>query len=344
VPRRRSKLFFSLLFLAGLALFGAMVWHVGLAGLRESFQALGPWIVPYILLQAVPIVLHSAAWGACFPGHRLPLKLWQLVLIGRAGSAINQIIPTATIGGEVVKVLLLESTVSREQAMAMVVIDKASSAIAKMFYLAFGTMYLVQRLPLPLELQVSLGLALGLISLGLIGFVVFQRYGLLSRLVQGLERFRLGQKRLPQLHHYLMPLDAQLVTYYTRHPWRYVRSLLLHFTAHTCRIMQTYILLRLLLGHSAPGFAEALMVAVVVGALDQVFFFVPGRIGTLEGARFVVLTALGVAHVYGLAFGLVARVEQLVWKSFGLLAYAVCLRLAPPEAVRTPPPVPSTSS
>jgi hypothetical protein len=213
-----------------------------------------------------------------------------------------------------------------------------------MFYLAFGAMYLSQRLPLPIELQVSVGLALGLISLGLIGFVVCQRYGLLSRLVQGLERLRLGQKRLPQLHHYLMPLDAQLVTYYTHHPWRYLRSLLLHFTAHTCRIMQTYILLRLLLGHNAPGFAEALMVAVVVGALDQVFFFVPGRIGTLEGARFVVLTTLGVAHVYGLAFGLVARVEQLVWKSFGLLAYVMYMRLAPPEAVRTPPPVPSTSS
>jgi uncharacterized protein (TIRG00374 family) len=341
---RRSKLFFSLLLLAGFALLGAMVWHVGPTGLRQSFQALGPWIVPYVLLKIVPIVLHSAAWGACFPGHRLPLKLWQLVCIGRAGSAINQTIPTATIGGEVVKVLLLESAMPREQAAAMVVIDKASSALAKMFYLAFGTLYLIQHLPLPLELQLSLGLVLGLISLGLITFVGFQRYGLLSRFVQALERLRLGQKRLPRLHHYLMPLDAQLVMYYTRYPWRYVRSLLLHFTAHTCRIVQTYILLRLLLGPSAPGFAEALMVSVVVGALDQVFFFVPGRIGTLEGARFVVLTALGVAHVYSLAFGLVARVEQLVWNSFGVVAYAVYMRLAPPGAMHTPPPVPSTSN
>lgn len=198
MPMRRSKLFFSLLLLAGLALLGAMVWHVGPTGLRQSFQALGPWIVPYVLLQTVPIVLHGAAWGACFPGHRLPLKLWQLVFIGRAGSAINQTIPTATIGGEVVKVLLLESAMPREQAAAMVVIDKASSALAKMFYLAFGTLYLIQHLPLPLELQLSLGLALGLISLGLIAFVGFQRYGLLSRFVQGLERIRLGHKRLPQ--------------------------------------------------------------------------------------------------------------------------------------------------
>jgi uncharacterized protein (TIRG00374 family) len=328
---RHSKLFSSLLLLAGLA----MLWHVGSAGLRESVQALGPWIVPYVLLQIVPVILHSAAWGACFPGRRSPLKFWQLVLIGRAGSAINQIIPTATLGGEVVKVLLLEFTVPREQAAAMVVINKAGSALAKMVYLAFGTMYLVQHLPLPLELQLSLGLALGLISLGLIGFVVFQRYGLLSRFVQGLERLRLGQKRLPRLHHYLMPLDAQLVMYYTSYPWRYVCSLLLHFTAHTCRVIQTYILLCLLLGPSAPGFTEALMVTVVTGALDQVFFFVPGRIGTLEGARFVVLTALGLSHVYGLAFGLVARVEELVWTSFGLLAYVVYMRLAPPEAVRT---------
>jgi hypothetical protein len=38
----------------------------------------------------------------------------------------------ATIGGEVVKVLLLESWLPREQAMAMVVINKASSTLAKM--------------------------------------------------------------------------------------------------------------------------------------------------------------------------------------------------------------------
>jgi len=56
--------------------------------------------------------------------------------------------------------------------------------------------------------------------------------------------------------------------------------------------------------------------------LDQVFFFVPGGLGTFEGSRFTILSTLGVAQVSGLACGPMARLEGLVWNSFGLLAYA----------------------
>ena len=66
------------------------------------------------------------------------------------------------------------------------------------------------------------------------------------------------------------------------------------------------------------------------------FFFVPGRLGTLEGARFMVLSLSGVAQVYGLAFGLVARVEQLFWIGVGFLAYGVYTRCVAPETVHQP--------
>jgi hypothetical protein len=233
------------------------------------------------------------------------------------------------------KVLLLEPTLPREQAMAAVVINKASITLAKMFYLALGMLYLTQRLPLPTELQLSLSLTIGLIFAGLLGFVAFQRYGILSKLVDWLTHLWRGQESLRRLRQPVVMLDAHLVSYYTRYPWRFVRSLLLHFSAYAFGIIKTYILLRLLLGDSAPGFAEALMVAVAVAALDQMFFFVPGRVGTLEGSRFVVLSVLGGAQIYGLAFGLIARVEQLVWSGLGLLAYALYPRLSPPAPARS---------
>src|SRR5207244_11816087 len=87
--------------------------------------------------------------------------------------------------------------------------------------------------------------------------------------------------------------------------------------------IQTYILLCLLLGESAPGFFKAIVVAVAI--LEQIFFFVPGRLGTMEGIRFTVLSALGVGDVSALAFGLVARLHHLFWNGLGLLAYAVCM-------------------
>jgi hypothetical protein len=82
-----------------------------------------------------------------------------------------------------------------------------------------------------------------------------------------------------------MPLDTYLIAYYTTQPWRFVGSLLWHFFAFAFDGVKTYVLLRFLLGDKAPGFAYAVMVAVAVSALDQMFFFVPARLGTLEGIR-----------------------------------------------------------
>jgi hypothetical protein len=116
------------------------------------------------------------------------------------------------------------------------------------------------------------------------------------------------------------------MTYYTTFRLRFVGSVFLHCIAFAFDGVKTYILLRLLLKDDAPPFTGALKIAVVVAALDQMFFFVPGRLGTLEGVRFSVLSALGLTQIYGLAFGLIARIEQLVWSGLGLLAYAVCTR------------------
>ncbi len=341
---RTSKIVMLLFFFGGLMLLGVMVWQVGLADLAASFEALGLWIIPYIGLRTLPVFLHTAGWMACFPGDRLPLRLWQLVLVSRAGHAINQVTPTATVGGEMVKVLLLESAMPREQAMAAVVIDKASSTLANMFYLALGMLYLAHHLPIPIELKISLSITIGLSSLGMIGFVAFQRYGILTKLLHYLERRHIGQEGVQRLSRHLIPLDAQLATYYTQYPWRFVSSLLWHFAACTFDVVKTYILLRLLLGPDAPAFSEAIMVAIGVTALDQMFFFVPGLVGTFEGARLMVLSALGVTQAYGLAFGIVARMEQLVWSGLGLLAYVLCTRFSPLSSARRPPVTPKSNT
>ena len=192
-PMQLSRVMGGLVLLGGLALLGGMVWQVGLAGLRASFQALGPWVLPFLLLDGISLLLHTAGWAACFQRHHLGLRLWQLCLVRMAGSAINRVTPTADLGGEVVKVVLLTAALPRAQAVAAVIIDKASIALAQMGYLTLGTLYLTGHLPLPVGVQRGVRLSIGLIILGLIGFVAFQRYGLLSKLVRGLGCFNIGQ-------------------------------------------------------------------------------------------------------------------------------------------------------
>lgn len=312
--------------LGGLTLLAGMLWHVGLAGLSAGLQTLGLWLVPFFLLDSVSLLLHTAGWAACFPGPEHRVSLWRLCLVRMAGGAINQVTPTADLGGEVIKVVLLGSWLPRTQAMAAVIIDKTSIALAQMGYLNLGIVYAAGYLPLPAGAQRGVHLTTGLIALGLGGFIVCQRYGLLSPLVQRLGSRKYGQAQLHRLSQRLSAVDTHLGTYYMAHPWRFGCSVLLHFLAFVFDAIQMYILFCLLLGESAPGFFKAIVAAVAVAILEQIFFFVPGRLGTLEGIRFTVLSALGIGDVYALAFGLVARLHQLFWNGLGLLAYAVCMR------------------
>lgn len=290
-----------------------------------SVQALGLWLVPFLLLDSVSLWLHTVGWQVCFRPGQHGLQLWQLGVLRLAGSAVNWATPLAGIGGEVVKVLLLESTLPRAQAVASVVIDRASFLLAQMVYLVVGMLCLVKFLPLPGAWQWRISLSLVVISLALLAFMVCQRYGLLSAGMRRLSDLGIGRATLQRLSQRLVPLEAQLTAYYVAHPWRFVGSVLLHVLAFAFDGVQTYVLLSLLLGEHAPGLAQALMVAITVTALDQMFFFVTANLGTLEASRFMVLSALGVAQVYGLAFGLVGRIHSLAWNGLGLLAYALCL-------------------
>ena len=72
------------------------------------------------------------------------------------------------------------------------------------------------------------------------------------------------------------------------------------------------------------------MVVVAVATLEQMFFFVSGSLaGTLEVIRFTALSAVGIAQVSGLAFGLVARLHNVFWNGLGLVADALCTQRIP---------------
>jgi glycosyltransferase 2 family protein len=308
----------------GFPILGSMLWQVGSADILVGLQNVGFWFIPLLGLRFVPLFCHTLGWAACFQ-RKVPLQ--PLLLVQVAGTAINQITPTATIGGEVAKVLLLESIIPKIDTAAAVMIDKASFTLSQVAYIGLGTLYLSGRLTLPGELVIGLRLVFGLIFFGLLGFIAFQRYGMLSKCVQQLAMFNIGRQRLNQLSQRLAPFDAHLARYYTTRQWRFVGSLLSHFVGFCCDGLRTYFLLWCLLGAQTPSFAEAVLVTVAIAAADQVFFFVPGRMGTLEGSRFAILTALHIMPAYGLAFGLVARLEDLSWNGLGLVVYTLRTRL-----------------
>jgi hypothetical protein len=92
---RISHLLIYVFLLAGLFLLEGMVWQVGMMDLLTSFGVAGWWIVPWVLLEIVPVVLHTAGWATCFPQSYQAVSFGRLFIVRLAGSAINQVTSTA---------------------------------------------------------------------------------------------------------------------------------------------------------------------------------------------------------------------------------------------------------
>ena len=102
-----------LLLLLGFATLGVLLWEVNTQDLLARFLALG-WSAPLLLWPYALIALVDG-WAYSFTlprnGVRRP-PLPALVMIRLAGESVNTLTPTAYLGGEPVKAMLLELNVT----------------------------------------------------------------------------------------------------------------------------------------------------------------------------------------------------------------------------------------
>src|SRR5882762_9436299 len=94
-----------LLGLAGAALFTGLLIHQGVGQVLNAF-ATGEWgILGVVVYHLIPIFLDAIAWWVLFPRpDRLPL--FQLFWMRWIGESISALVPSAAVGGDVVRARL----------------------------------------------------------------------------------------------------------------------------------------------------------------------------------------------------------------------------------------------
>src|SRR6266576_4589378 len=94
-----------LLGLAGAALFTGLLIHQGVGQVLAAF-ATGEWaIMGIVVYHLIPIFLDAIAWWVLFPrADRLPLL--QLFWMRWIGESISALVPSAGVGGDIVRARL----------------------------------------------------------------------------------------------------------------------------------------------------------------------------------------------------------------------------------------------
>jgi len=136
-----AERFRLLLALAGIIVVGYLIVRVGPVAVWSIFRDLS-WRVVLILVFPTCLAVVADTLGWYFTFVTLPHSFGRLIGMRLAGEAVNQITPTASVGGDLVRALLLRPEVPLREAVASVIADKTTGVTSQVLLLLAGLLVL----------------------------------------------------------------------------------------------------------------------------------------------------------------------------------------------------------
>ena len=314
---RRRGLRIALL-LVGLAASLLLFRSVGWPAVASNLARIGGWFAALAALYTLAQLAFAIGWLAVIePGPRRP-RLGKLFAVYLAGDSFNYLAPGG-VAGEPVKARMLAPTSGARAAVASLTIHKHADLLAQWIFVAAGVGVALWRFPMPLAARLAAGAGVALLGGMLLLLSWALRRGTYSPVLARLSRWKVLARRLERFQRPARDLDDRIREFYLRHPGRFAAATGWCFLGWCGGLVETWVIARLL----APGagWAAAFAIEALAMALNNMFLFIPGRIGSAEGIRVGVFLLLGLGAGPGAAYSLVRRGRELVWTIPGLAAF-----------------------
>src|SRR5262249_52502014 len=121
-----------LLLIAGIVLFVVLVYRLGPTTVWGNLRLIGCGFLRCLAQQGLSDARSTGAWAFACPPPRARIPFRTLLAARLGGEAINNLTPTATIGGEVVRGRMLDGVVDNSLAWASIAIAKLMQTFAQM--------------------------------------------------------------------------------------------------------------------------------------------------------------------------------------------------------------------
>ena len=306
--------------LLGLAFFAYLVYQIGPRSILNDLATIGWGLGIVILLELLLDAFNTLGWRYTFAPADRRVGFWRLYLIRLAGSAFNQVIPSATMGGEPIKVMLLRGEVRTANAVASVITAKLAYSTGQAIFVLAGFVFAFYRFHFPPSVNYALFAALATTAVSLAAFFWVLQRGLVAVTASVAKFMRLPARLVQRLHDATDRIDQQVRGIHVDRPWDIAISVGWHLAAFGLSMTQTFLFLRWL-GLDAD-IVDALAIESFSVLIQFALLLVPASIGVMEGGKMLLFTGLGLPAADGLTVGIAARLNQIVSIVLGLVAYA----------------------
>jgi putative membrane protein len=313
-----SRVLKVLVLLLGVGLVVVLFWNADPREVWKVVRSLGPWAPLLLLPYGLVYMIDTTGWRCAF-GRDWPaaLSFGRLLRIRWTGEAVNNLVPSAYLGGEAVKIYLLRAAgVSGWTGTRSVVVGKTIQSLAHVFFIGLGAflggLYLPPGAPLRQAMWMVAFVALAI----LLGLVLLQFYGLLKALGH-LARFsRRLRAWFDQHREQVRSVDDEIRSFYHRQPGWCLLSAVIYFTGWLSDSLEI-MLASTLLGWPL-SWPEAIAIESFVGVARILGNFVPGSLGVQESGVVVLFRAFGLTSTEALAYALIRRVRELLYALVGM--------------------------
>ncbi len=307
--------------LLGAALLAWLVLSSDVASLLADLGRIGPRLFVILVLELVVDAFSTLGWWFTLPRAKRTGTYGRLFWIRSAGSALNEATPTATLGGEAAKIMLLRRQMSSDAAAASLLVARLSFSSMKAMFVAMGLAAVWSRLRLPREGSLALLSSVALLLIGISLFAALQVRGLRMGTIGTLRHARLPTRWIAPTADWLHGVDAHLRDFYRARRGDLARSMSAHLCGLGCGALQI-VLLMAWLGLSFD-LGAALGIEAFSTLVGFLMFVVPGSLGVQEGGRMLIFAALGLPRSAALAVGVTFRVISVIEIAIGLCAWVV---------------------
>lgn len=314
----RKSVFFVLFLLLGIVLFAHSIYTSGIGNIIKVLKEFS--LLKFMILVGLSFLnfyLYSLRWElivkVLFKDKKIPSStfFWDRM----AGYALSYVTPTAQLGGEPLRIMLIEEEgVPKSVGTSSIIIDKALEISTLIIFISSGILVALFDSRIDFAMKTVIG-PMGLIML----FLVFWFYytsingiGFFSSIYKFLHLKKI--KRLEHLEAELNSFEKEMNAFYKHNP----RSLLILIAISIFTIV--FILAEHFLVAWFMGVRLTFLQAFLASTIPYIAYLlpVPGGIGVLESGHATIFLLLGVS-INAFAFVFIIRLRDFIFVLLGLI-------------------------
>ncbi len=297
--------------LMGLSLFAALTLYEGAGDVAHAISSVGFGVLWVVVIRLAQTFLASFAWRALLPRPRP--RPWLTAQLRWVRESINNLLPVAQIGGEVIGARLLRNSgVAGGAAAASVIGDLLALTATQVLFTLLGVFFLADH-GVNADLTFAIVAGLVIMAPALAGFWLAPRLlamGWLDRLAAFVEQ-RAGWASVSGLPALRTAFDGML-----RRRSGLTLSLALHLGAWFVGVLEIWLALYLL--GDPRSYGAALAIESLGHAVRATGFLIPGAWGVQEGGYIALCAAFGIGSPTAIALSLIKRLPDFVLGAPGL--------------------------